>query len=102
MPENHSLAHTPANEGADHPPSDIQRETYGSTGAFQDDVAADAESNQDAIESLGDRMIDSLKSVANDPKQMVRAVRALVRDYPLVSLATVALASLAVARVSRR
>lgn len=100
MPENHNLAHTPANEDA--ASSDMERETYGSNDPIHDDAAGDAEANQDSIESLGDRIFDGLKSVANDPKEMVRAARDLVRDYPLVSLATVAFASLAIGRASRR
>lgn len=100
MPENHNLSHTPADDGEDSPSNDIQRETYGSNDAAQD--MDDAESIPDTIQNIGRQVVDGVKSVASDPKQMVQAVRDLVRDYPLASLATVAFASLAIGRAFRR
>lgn len=70
--------------------------------AVVDAVSEGAQSIENAVEPVYERLVDGLDRVAENTARTLDQTRSIVRDYPIASLATIAIASVALARLLRR
>lgn len=70
--------------------------------AIVDAVSEGAQGIEDAVQPAYERLVDGLDSFAENATRTLEQTRSIVRDYPIASLATMAVASIALARLLRR
>ena len=94
---------SPEKTAADDLAGDVRRGARRVKHAVREAVADGAEAVEDAVRpTFRERLVDAVKSVAEDPASTLQQVRDIVRDHPLASLTTIAIASAVVARALRR
>ena len=92
-----------AKDAAEELAGDVKRGARRVKHAVREAVAEGAEEVEDAMRpTFRERLVDGMKSVVEDPASTLQKVRDIVRDHPLASLTTIAIASVIVARGLRR